>query len=150
MTKYLLVVLSLLMAMLAACGQNGPIPIYYGEDNCANCRMTIVDQQFGCEILTDKGKVFKFDSIECLAAYESKHSDDRQKFASAWVTDFQSTGVLIGLDEAHFVRSASMRSPMGVGLFAFSSGSDAESFAQQHDGLVLDFEAVKLVVDEVW
>ena len=137
-------------AVLSGCGGSGAEPIYYGEDNCTNCRMTIFDRKFGCELVTEKGKAFKFDSIECLVAYEAGQDNGRQQIASVWVTDFQRAGTLIQRNKAYFVRSSGMRSPMGVGLFAFSSGEEAESFANQHDGVVMDLKTVRMVVDDVW
>ena len=41
-------------------------PIIYGTDDCALCKMLIMDQRYGTEIVTTKGRVYKFDAIECL------------------------------------------------------------------------------------
>jgi copper chaperone NosL len=41
--------------------------INLGKDQCAECKMTIVDPKFGAEIVTKKGKVYKFDDTHCIA-----------------------------------------------------------------------------------
>ena len=43
-----------------------PQPITYGLEACSSCKMTIVDPRFASEIVTRKGKVFKYDAIECM------------------------------------------------------------------------------------
>jgi copper chaperone NosL len=58
-----------IMIMLIACNPERK-PIQYGEDKCAFCRMSIVDQRFGGEIVTQKGKVYMFDAVECMVNYK--------------------------------------------------------------------------------
>ena len=38
-----------------------PQPINYGEDACHFCKMNIIDKQHAAQIVTSKGKAFKFD-----------------------------------------------------------------------------------------
>ena len=40
--------------------------INYGEESCHFCKMTIIDNQHASEVVTVKGKVFKYDAIECM------------------------------------------------------------------------------------
>ena len=44
--------------------------INYGVDACAYCKMNIVDPKFGAELITKKGRVYKFDAIECMVNYD--------------------------------------------------------------------------------
>ena len=41
-------------------------PITFGDDQCTFCKMSIVDKRYGAEVLTTKGKVFKYDALECM------------------------------------------------------------------------------------
>ena len=50
---------------MVSCGIS-PKPIDYGSDGCHYCSMTIVDHQHAAEIVTTKGKAFKFDAVECM------------------------------------------------------------------------------------
>ena len=56
-----------------------PKPVPYGEANCTHCNMTISDNRYGAELVTDKGKVFYFDAVECLAAYVAGQPEVSEK-----------------------------------------------------------------------
>ena len=60
--------LVLIISLLSACTP-APKPIEYGSDMCHYCKMTIMDKQHAAELVTDKGKVFPFDAIECMIHY---------------------------------------------------------------------------------
>src|SRR5690606_41654244 len=53
---------------LQACSV-GPEPLRYGEDACHSCRMTLMDKKFGAEVVSVKGKVFKFDDMNCMVNF---------------------------------------------------------------------------------
>ncbi len=89
----------LLLLLLNSCSK-GPKPIEYGSDNCDYCRMLITDPKFGTEFINDKGKVYKFDSVECLAAFSTEPADDMEH--SMWITDFFNPGVLVESKGYHF------------------------------------------------
>jgi copper chaperone NosL len=112
--------------------------------------MTIVDTHFGTELLNTKGKPFKFDSIECLAAYCRIDDIGRLHVHSRWVTDYTKPESLLNAASATFVRSQSMRSPMGMGLFAFSNPADADSFAAINNGTVVSWDDMSHLVATAW
>jgi copper chaperone NosL len=136
--------------LCVGCSAPQPVPIRYGEDTCAYCRMTIVEHNFGAELVTDKGKVFSFDSIECLAAFTVKDNIPQSEIHSLWVTDFQVEDSLLNANGVFFVHSANMNSPMGMGLFAFSSRDDALSFSRKNDGEILTWPQLKELVSRKW
>ena len=72
-------------------------PISYGKDACEHCRMTIMDKKFGAELITKKGKIFVFDSDECLAQYVIKNPEQEKDMAAIWITliDLDSKKVLL-------------------------------------------------------
>ncbi len=43
-----------------------PEPLHYGKDACHACKMTLMDKKFGSELVTKKGKVYKFDDTNCM------------------------------------------------------------------------------------
>jgi len=110
---------------LGACTPS-PQPIAYGRDACDYCRMVISDPRYGAELVTSKGKVHTFDSIECLAAYYLQ-AREGGAVHSVWVSDYAHPGTLVPAAEARFVRAAGPASPMGMGLTAFAA--DAEDAA---------------------
>ena len=46
-----------------------PEPINYGQDNCYSCKMGMADPKYGGEVITKKGKVFKFDDVICMIRF---------------------------------------------------------------------------------
>src|SRR5690606_22753916 len=71
--------------MLSSCS-SGPVPIQLNKDNCHFCKMTIADARFGAEILSNKGKVWKFDDAHCVIAFmksgELKEADFKEVYFS--------------------------------------------------------------------
>ncbi|QHT68333.1 hypothetical protein GXP67_17635 [Rhodocytophaga rosea] len=127
--------------LLIAC-QSGPEPIAYGSDNCHHCKMTISDNRYGSELVTQKGKVYKFDSIECMAQY----LDENEAGASAktlLATDYKNPGQFIEVSKAIFLQSEQMPSPMGMFLTAFSDQETASQFAAEKSGNLLTWEATQ-------
>lgn len=105
--------------LLGACAAAGPRPIAYDRDVCAFCRMTVGDPRYGAELVTARGKVYTFDSIECLASY---YLANRATARSLWVTV---AGRLVPAESARFRRAprgAEGGSPMGLGLSAAAEG----------------------------
>jgi len=105
--------------LLGACAAAGPRPIAYDRDVCAFCSMTVSDPRYGAELVTVKGKVLTFDSIECLASY---YLANRAATRSVWVTQ---SGRLVPAERTRFRRAApdaEGSSPMGLGLSAAADG----------------------------
>ena len=133
-----------------SCTSYGPAEIHYGQDPCDYCKMTIADKSFGSELVTSKGKVFKFDSIECLAAYDQVKSDEKASLTSMWVTDFNHPGQFVRVDSATIILSEQQNSPMGVGLVAFSSNSQANSFVHEKGGRIVNWPETCELVAVAW
>lgn len=135
-----------LLLLLAACKPQGPIAIDYGAEYGEYCTMMITDPRYGAELITDTGKHYTFDSIECLIAYTIRGPVPADQIASLWVTDFAQPGILIPADEAFYLQSASLRSPMAVNLTAFARQQDLEAIKVDHDGLEISFADLSNVV----
>jgi copper chaperone NosL len=131
---YLLVVL--LSLMLASCNIQ-PEPIHYNSDECAYCKMKISDVRFGAELVTAKGKIYKYDSAECLV--RTYISDEHKKYAFVLVTDYAQPQNLIDATTATFLISEKQPSPMGGNLSAYDQKEQAESILKAKTGRLLDF-----------
>lgn len=134
------IVLFLLLISFSSCN-TGPKPIDYGSDGCHFCSMTIVDQQHAAEIVTKKGKVFKFDSSECMMNHVK--DIEQQKIALFLVNDYGQPGKLIDATKASFLISSGIPSPMGEFLTAFETQMAATKAKEQHKGEVLTWEQLK-------
>lgn len=98
-----------------------PSPIQYGHDQCEFCKMTIMDDRFGAELVTTKGKVHKFDDLFCLNKYYQMQQAKDADYRYILVNDYLQKGTLIDLRHAHLLKAEALRSPMGGNMAAFSS-----------------------------
>ena len=116
-----------------------PEPINYGQDECDFCRMQISDNRYGCELITDKGKVFKFDEVGCMIDYalvENLIGDANQKFL---VTDFAVPESFIDASNGFYVHNENFRSPMGLNVTAFDSEPSRQKFVAENNGHLLNW-----------
>ena len=153
MRKLILRILPTILVMsfaLVGCGAHGPAEIHYGQDQCEYCKMTIADKSFGSELVTVKGKVYKFDSIECLAAYQSANSLSSGQIRSLWVTDFSQPGSFLNVESASIIASERQKSPMGVGLLAANSPEQAGRLIEAVGGKIISWEQVRALVAADW
>ncbi|UKJ08921.1 nitrous oxide reductase accessory protein NosL [Solitalea lacus] len=134
--------LILLAIVMLACNKKGAVPIQYGTDACDMCKMNIMDDKFGAEIVNKNGKVFKFDSAECMIDYLHTGGEQQEQF---FVTNHSQPGILINAQEAVFLYGENIKSPMGGNLAAFNSEKDAMKMKQELSGETLTWEQVKKV-----
>ncbi len=111
-----------------------PKPIAYGEDACHYCKMTIVDQQHGAELVTQKGKTYKFDAMECMLNYGPELGE--KEIALYLCNHYTEPGELIGAETATFLISDGIPSPMGAYLTAFESQQEAQEALKTHGGKI--------------
>lgn len=143
-TKYFSSVLFSFLFVIA-CTKN-PEPIKYGSDECELCRMSIMDPKYGAEIVTEKGKVYKFDSIECLVNYSLKNNMIGDENNSMLVTDFSNPEMFIDVKKSFYVRNNSIRSPMGLNVSSFGTDVAKQSFIGKNGGQQLSWpELIELV-----
>lgn len=105
----------------------GPKAIRYGQDECAGCRMTLVDQHHGAELVTAKGKVFKFDDLACLLAFQRRDSGRLGSDAQLVVIDFNRPNTFLPVGQAIFLHHDRLRTPMGGGFAAFANATELEA-----------------------
>lgn len=122
-----------LMLLLTACSHK-PEKIAYGKDNCAECKMTIVDPKFGAEIVTKKGKKYKFDDVHCLAAFLNRRGVELNNIYETLFVNYNNGDEFIKVDEAEFVVSSLLKSPMGGNAAAFKTKAEAQKKSAELDG----------------
>mgnify|MGYP003973091469 FL=1 len=114
-------------------------PISYGQDDCHWCQMRIMDPKFGSEVVTKKGRTYKFDSAECLLHY---WHDTEDEVDQAVVTDFERPQKFIDAREACYLVSEEMPSPMGGFLNAFSHSDLALVHLETKAGKLYTWEEI--------
>lgn len=129
--------LVVLLTGFNACN-NGPQPIAYSEDACDFCRMTIVDKQHAAQIVTEKGRNYKYDAIECMV--NDLKEWNRPAPNLILVTDYAKPGTLTNAKSAQYLISKSIPSPMGEFLSAFESQNELSKAQEQSEGEILNWE----------
>lgn len=133
--------------LLVSCSPK-PEPIDYGNDICDFCKMNIADNKYATELVTSKGKVYKFDSIECLFQFKDLEFKSDDEIYSELVNDFSNPGELIDLRKAFFLKSDVFRSPMGMNVLSVSSEEKLNEIKSQHGGEVLTYNEVRKLASE--
>jgi copper chaperone NosL len=123
----------MMMAMIFFSSCNtAPDPIKIGVDNCSFCKMTISDNRFGGEIITHKGKVFKFDDMHCLLSYYDS-SLEKKDLKNVLLVEFNGHG-LIPSEKAVILKSDSLHTPMGGNIAAFNSQDELKEAVKKYSG----------------
>lgn len=133
----------MIQLLIAGCSQE-PVEVHYGSDECAHCKMMITDPQFAAQMVTEKGKAYTFDAIECLAVYHREH---QQEFSGArlWVNDYSHPGNWLNARQAQYVQSEVINSPMGASLLALPDEATAKEHIAKKPGQLLQWQAVSQV-----
>ena len=130
--KKLITTFSLLSFLLFISCTVQPQKIEYGKDACHFCRMNIVDQQHAAQLVTKKGKAFKFDATECMINYLKEA--DTEEVALLLVADYNNPRNLIDANLATFIISENIPSPMGEFLTAVSTKEEALTLKKTKEG----------------
>lgn len=122
---------------------SGPEPFNYGKDMCADCKMTIMDEKFGAQVITKKGKVFKFDDVHCVVNFLGNGNVKQEDVKKTVMVNFLNKQDFIHADEVVFVVSPEIRSPMNSNAAAFINKSEAEKFATKVNGSITSWNTLK-------
>ena len=130
--------LTLLILLFVSCSAD-PQPLQYGKDACHTCKMTLVDKKFGAELVTKKGKVYKFDDVNCMINFYNSGYEEFGNIAHRLVIDFANPEKLIDAQHAFFAKTDQIRTPMASGVAAFGSEDDYKKFNKKWKGTALSW-----------
>ncbi len=140
-TKFLQLIIGTIFLLAIVSCKVEPEAIEYGKDQCSFCKMNIVDQTHSAQLVTAKGKQFKFDAIECMVNYLDQNSEE--KIALLLVADYGNPGEMTEAENAAYLITPAIKSPMGANLSGFSEKSAAEELQQKHTGEIYTWETLK-------
>jgi len=142
----MLLILFSSLLLLGSC-QPKEEPIQYGKEMCAHCKMSIVDERFGAEIVTKQAKVYKFDAIECMLLYYNElEAEKKEKVLTMLVADASQKGTLINADHAFYLHSDALPSPMNSNISAYATKASVEEFYKEYKGERLDWKKVQNII----
>jgi len=119
--------------ILAACDVK-PEPLVMGKDACHTCKMTLVDDKFGAEIITKKGKVYKFDDLNCAINFYNSGIEPKENISTCMAAVYNNPKQLLTVTQAFYCQSDLVKSPMGGNVATFSNKDDLEKFAREWKG----------------
>jgi copper chaperone NosL len=128
------------LSLLVSC-QVEPEPIDYGTDVCHHCKMTIVDKKFAAQAVTEKGKVYNFDAIECLVQFVDERSET--KFAFVQTNSYLKPEERLNVKDAFFVKSPEIPSPMGAYLSAYGKREAAKNRADHPEAKIMNWSQLQ-------
>ncbi len=126
----------ILTLILVSCSKS-PQPIEFGLDNCKHCMMKISDERYGAELITQKGKIFKFDDMYCMKAFVEEQAYKSEDIHSLWLVDFEKKKELLSAEKSFLLENQELKSPMGSNTAAFASEEERQIQFNQHSGTLL-------------
>jgi len=125
-----------LLVLSGSCNSE-PQPIKIGTDACSFCKMTISDNRFGGEIITKKGKTYKFDDIHCLLSFKKSDAVKKEDIDHTYLVKFDGTRNFIEASNALLFKSEDFHTPMGSNIAAFENGQSLNNTVQKFKGAVV-------------
>ncbi len=121
------------LALISSCN-TGPEPLKRGVDNCHFCKMTISDIRFGAEVVTKKGKVYKFDDSKCMINYLKSKDVEPKDITNMYLTNYSGTYQLVDVNNALLLKAEELRSPMGGNVAAFDNKDSLQTIQKRFNG----------------
>lgn len=128
----------ILLFMLSSCSAQ-PEPFKYGTDVCHTCKMGIIDPKYGSELITSKGKIYKFDDVICMNRFLKSGTISESDIKQTVVINYEKQNDFIDIKKAFFVLSPELRSPMGGNAAAFATKEAAQKVSEANKGQSVDW-----------
>ena len=149
--KFVIIIFIINIHLLIISCSKEPKQIEFGKDVCAHCEMTIADTKWGAELMTEKGKVYKFDSIECLAAfYLDEILKKGIKTQYLLTIDYSHPGEFIDATKAIYLISPEFHSPMKLDAGSFKNMEELNIFKKNNNYEILNWDLILNKVKKNW
>ena len=132
---------AILLFALMSCNAS-PQAVKLGVDACNFCKMSIADNRFGAEIITKKGKVFKFDDMHCLLAFRKGDAINISDINTIYLINFDEPHNFIEAPKAFLLKSSELHTPMGGNIASFGDENKLREAAQKFKGNEVTWEAL--------
>jgi copper chaperone NosL len=133
--------LIVVVGALANCQKKGITPVALEpEDMCSYCRMVISEKQYAAEVIDSDGQAFKFDDIGCMVNFV-QDKKNKAPIAAYFVMDFDKREWVKG-EDAFYVRTSEVATPMNGGIIAFRTESQAQQAMSKYQGKMLRWKDI--------
>lgn len=134
-----IIVLTISLLAFTSCSSQ-PQPFVAGQDDCYVCKMGLADFKYGGEIITKKGKVYKFDDLRCMINYIKSNSIEEKDISKTLTMNFNKPNEFIDVRKAFYLVSSELRSPMGSNAAGFSTKAEAEKLKKDSTDLLISWD----------
>ena len=125
--------------LFTGCQKGEVLPVELApEDMCAYCRMAVTEKRYAAQFVRRDGEAFKFDDIGCMSNFV-KGRQDRAEIVAYFVMDFESRQ-WVKAEDAYYVSSPELKSPMGGNTAAFKDEAKAREAVAKFKGRLLRFD----------
>ena len=125
---------------LVSCGSKEAKPLTINTDACDFCKMTIANGKFGAELITQKGRYYKFDDLGCMVQFAK--SNTVVPYQSFFVNDYTKDNTLIPAETAFFIKSDQINSPMRGNMAALATAAEQSEYAKKFNAQPLSWSEV--------
>ena len=129
----IIAIVAVMMFAFVSCN-SGPQAIKLGQDACSFCKMSIADNRFGAEIITNKGKVFKFDDPHCVLGFMKANTINNNDIKETYLVNFSEPHNFILAQKAFLFQSNELHSPMGGNVASFDDENKMKVAMQSING----------------
>ncbi len=131
----------LILFGLSSCSV-APEPFVVGNDDCYVCKMGIADFRFGGEVITKKGKIYKFDDMRCMMDFIKSGTVEEKDISKKLFMNFEKPNEFLDVETAWFVASKEIRSPMNSNISAYANKSAAETMLKGKQGEIVTWDEI--------
>lgn len=131
-----ILIFSITLLVFTSCSSQ-PQPFVSGQDDCHVCKMGLADFRFGGELITKKGKVYKFDDLRCMINFLKSNSLEEKDISKTLTMNFNKPNQFIEVKKAWFLVSPEVRSPMNSNASGYSTKDEAEKMLIDKTGQII-------------
>ncbi|CUS93036.1 nitrous oxide reductase accessory protein NosL [Candidatus Kryptobacter tengchongensis] len=137
------IIVSILALLVYSCSKEIKPEEIEPHDICYLCKMAISQLNFATEIITPAGEVYKFDDIGCMI--EFKKMRELPNGSVMFVRDFY-TNEWVRIENAYFVRSEKIQTPMNYFIVTFKTRESVEKFLNEYGGEEFPYEQLEIKI----
>jgi copper chaperone NosL len=134
--------ISFLVFGFTGCSVRNPEPVKLNTDNCTYCKMTIAEEKFAAELITNKGKLFKFDDLYCMLQYKKLNvSTEKNRY---FVANYSKPKQFLDATTAVYIQNNQLKSPMLGNMMAFPDLAAAQKNDPSGTIVLQNWEQIQL------
>ncbi|NOT38340.1 MAG: hypothetical protein HOP11_13295 [Saprospiraceae bacterium] len=144
--RSIIVALWSIVVLTISCTNSVPSPIIAGKDSCTECKMGIIDTRYAGEVITNKGKIYKFDDIGCMLSFLQSKNQPENKYQKILISEYLNPKNWLEVKDAIFVQSNEIHSPMNFNFAAFADMTSLNTFFDTKEKQTYNWSQVKELI----